>query len=544
MQKRLGFILLMSILASAGRLNAQDSLTLANNSLMLMQPSTVGSSYLARWRLTGYAGYNVNSQQGYRKLYLTRGIHASLAADYFFGSKLGFGVLLGYQNLAVSEDYRDDLSIPQTNNPRVLPLTSLHSFMLTVGPSLSFPIVDRLSLNVELRGGVFYNDAPVLGTYIYPEDQEGSPSGLIVAYITPNDQRGRWGAIAFAGLQYQLTTQLSIGVMANGTLSSLSYNQITQSGFFTQNQTSVKTVGVQTTVSYRFSPVRRWKKTVQPPVVPTPICYAPILDTTQPSLYEIGASNRVTFRWRSGSPVYTEGEQYVFQLYTLPGNKLIYEKTTKDTQLPWPNQLIQPDSGSYFFYSVFTSRTDELERTCRSEPVVGTKGFYKRPSAEQKSTDLPLETVIEYNRKLYELRSIALVKADSSTEHSFSKSMPKGYQGSSPMPANGRPIAVPNPARLGIRIIPTLIHEDVAQQSDFVWPDSLVTPTGPTVYQYVISRKNGGTVSEQIHYLIVEPDGCTTFIDEATKNNYLEYHTALSEPSTPITNPPPANKER
>jgi len=544
MQLRLWFLVVL-LLASARHLAAQDSLAFSANPLVLTQPSTVSASDMARWRLSGYVGYTINPQPDYRELYLTRGMHANLAADYFFNRNLGLGMLLGYQNLAVSDAYRNDPSIPVAPViPRVFPLTSLHSFMLAVGPALSFPLGSRLSFNVELRGGLFYNDAPVLGSYSLGGGQDESLTGRVETYISSNDQRGRWGALAFAGLQYQITPQVSMGVAANSSLSSFGYNQIGQSGFFNQYRVSLNTFGVQASVAYRFSPVRRQAKTVQAPVVPMPVCYAPILDVTQPSLYEVGAGSRPLFRWRSGSPVYTEDEQYVFRLYTLPGNKLLYEKTTKDLQVAWPAQVILPDSSSYFYYSLYTSRTDELERTCRSEPVVGTKGFYQRTAADRKPA-VPRETVIEYSRKLYELHSVPLAKPDSQAVAKVVKPVPAPRRRGAPT-ARPVPVPVPDSIRLGIRIVPTLVYEGVSQQADFTWPDSLATPGEPTVYQYVVGRTNSRTSPTQIRYLIVEPDGCTSFISEATKNRYLQYHTTTDESTTPATEPPatPADKGR
>lgn len=537
MQIRLWFTLVL-LLANVGRLFAQDSLAFSANPLVLTQPSTISASDMARWRLSGYVGYNTNPQTSYKELYLTRGLHASLAADYFFGRNLGLGLLLGYQNLAVGDAYRNDPSIPILPAiPRILPLTSLHSFMLAVGPALSFPLGDRLSFNVELRGGIFYNDAPVLGSYTLGGGQDESLTGKIESYITSNDQRGRWGVIAFAGLQYQVTPQVSMGVSANSSLSSFGYNQIGQSGFFNQYRVAINTFGVQASVAYRFSPVRRQAKAAQQPVVPMPVCYAPVLDATQPSLYEVGVANRPVFRWRSGSPVYTEDEQYVFRLYTLPGNKLIYEKTTKDVQVLWPAQVIQPDSSSYFYYSLFTSRTDELERTCRSEPVVGTKGFYVRTAAEKKAAP-PRETVVEYSRKLYELQSVLLAKPDSQAVAKAAKPAPAARRRGTTRPSQTPAAPIPDSIRLGIRIVPTLVYEGVSQQADFSWPDSLATPTEPTVYQYVVGRTNSRTIPVQVRYLIVEPDGCTSFISEATKNRYLQFHPLTDESSAP--EPPPA----
>jgi hypothetical protein len=542
MQLRLWFLVVL-LLASARHLAAQDSLAFSANPLVLTQPSTISASDMARWRLSGYVGYTINPQPDYRELYLTRGMHASLAADYFFNRNLGLGMLLGYQNLAVSDAYRNDPSIPVAPViPRVFPLTSLHSFVLAVGPALSFPLGNRLSFNVELRGGLFYNDAPVLGSYSLGGGQDESLTGRVETYISSNDQRGRWGAIAFAGLQYQLTPQVSMGVAANSSVSSFGYNQIGQSGYFNQYRVSLNTFGVQASVAYRFSPVRRQAKTVQSPVVPMPVCYAPILDVTQPSLYEVGAGSRPLFRWRSGSPVYTEDEQYVFRLYTLPGNKLIYEKTTKDMQVAWPAQVILPDSSSYFYYALYTSRTDELERTCRSEPVVGTKGFYLRTAADKKPA-VPRETVIEYSRKLYELRSVPIAKPDSQAIAKVVKPAPRRRGAPAARPV---PVPVPDSIRLGIRIVPTLVYEGVSQQADFTWPDSLATPAEPTIYQYVVGRTNSRTSPTQIRYLIVEPDGCTSFISEATKNRYLQYHTTTDESTTPATEPPstPTDKGR
>lgn len=525
------FLLGGGLLARVGRTAAQDLVQdSTTTALLLTQPPATGVTAPGKWRLSAFVGYHQQFQKGYlNDLYLTNGVHAGLATDYFVGRNWGLGIQMGYQNLVVSDQYQQDPSIPKTPSLRLFPLTSLHSFMLTVGPAFSFPLGRRLLLDINLRGGIFYNDAPVLGAY-YPDlTQDDVLTGTLVTTIMPTDQRVKWGLTGSVGLTYPFTQRLGIGLAASSSFSALDYAQASNN-LFSQRRLDLKMYGVQLAVSYQFSPGGR-RTRAAPVVPPTPVCYPPLLDTSQPSLYEVGTINQPVFKWRSSAPVYTEGERYTFRLFTLPGNKIVYEKVVQEPQIVWPAQVPLPDTGSYFFYTIHTSRTDEFEQSCRSEPVVGTFGFFKRQSTNP-SVPAVREPANLFTLKLYELRLEQVPQTNprlAETRKRPFKPVPSITPGRQPP---GQQAAPSDSGQTTLKTVPTLIFEGPSQQPTLVWPGRVALPERPTVYQYVINRISNREIVQN-HYIMVEPDGCTTIVSGATKNAYLQNNMAPEEQVKP-----------
>ena len=584
-----------AVLVLVNRVAAQDSLNY--NPLTLTQSTNIDAFIPVKWRVSGSAGYHWLLPKGYLNdnLYLTQGFQATLSTDYFVGRYWGLGVSIGYQNLAVSDLYKKDPAIPKYPTPRFLPVRSLNSFMLTVGPALSFPLSQRILFDVDLRGGLFYNDAPVLGAYLPSSPQDDPSKGTFVSTAIPSDQRFRAGFSASAGIKYQLTQQLSAGVSANTSFSSFGYTQVSSANNFTQKQVDLTTYGIQATLSYRFlSSQRPSVSTAVPSASPRPVCYPPILDPAQINEYYVGTTSQPLIRWRSSAPIYTEGERYLFRLYTLPGNKLVYEKTVQEPQLAWPTQLATPDTASYFFYSISTTRVDNFEQTCRSEPVVGTLGFYKRPSVEKTPPTAPREPA--FTLKLYELRLVSVAKAATPMVRAKSQQgkLSKGRRSVQTKPVSQsaesadslqtaavvrpdsvrsdsvrfrsaqvdsvrsdstrsdsvqtrpvrfdsaradstRPLAIhTEPGRVtpipaATKVVFRLVYDGPIQEPGFTWPGLAPLPAQPTVYQYIISRTSSRQIVQN-HYLLVEPDGCSTIINEATKNKRLQYSSPLRSP--------------
>lgn len=521
----------------AGRAVAQDSLAFNPTTITLSQPASVDVSAPGGWRLSGFVGYHRLIQDGYgdQTLYLSHGFQSNLTADYFIGRNWGIGLLLGYQNVRVSDQYEKTRANLGDPSVRSFPLTSLHSFMLTVGPAVSLPLGRRLFLDIHLRGGLFFNDAPVLGTYLPLGGQDGLPSGTIISTTIPDGSRFRAGFNGFAGLKYQLTQPLSVGLGASGSFSSFSYTQIdaTNEDKFVQKQTNFKTVGVQLVLSYRFSPFTRRSSKAVPVRPPVPVCYPPVLDQTQPTAYEVGTGDRPVFKWRSSAPVYTEGERFTFRLYTLPGNKVLYEKEMQEPQLAWPDQLALPDTASYYFYTVHASRKDEFEQSCRSEPVVGTFGFLKPQSAP---VARPREPVNLFTTKLYELRAVQVLTPNPASTDTTKPSAPVARRRTTGRARGVNPSLAHADSMLArLKIVPTLVYEEALPQPNFAWPARLPWPTQAGLYRYVVNRMNNGDLVQN-YYLMIEPDGCHTIVSEATRNKYLRNH---SEPPEPQPTPEP-----
>ncbi|AKD56066.1 outer membrane beta-barrel protein [Spirosoma radiotolerans] len=588
-----------AVFVLVNRVAAQDSLNY--NPLTLTQSTIIDAFTPVKWRMSGSAGYHRLLPKGYANdnLYLTHGFQASLSTDYFVGRYWGLGISMGYQNLAVSDLYKKDPGIPKFPTPRFVPVRSLNSFMLTIGPAFSLPLSQRVLLDIDLRGGLFYNEAPVLGAYLSSSFQDDPANGVFLTTVIPSDRRFRAGFNASAGIKYQLTQQMSAGLSATTSFSSFGYTLVGSTNNFNQKQVEMTTYGVQVGVSYRFLASQRTRVTpVTPATSPRPVCYPPILDPAQINEYYVGTTSQPVIRWRSSAPIYTEGERYSFRLYTLPGNKLVYEKTVQEPQLTWPAQLAIPDTSSYFFYSISTTRVDNFEQTCRSEPVVGTLGFYKRPSAEKTQPTAPREPA--FTLKLYELRLVPLAKGATPQAKGTPKQskLTKGRkpvqtkpvgQLAEPVDSIQTPVIRPDSVRAdSIRLRPVqvdsvrsdsirtdstrsrsvrsdsvrtdsvrldsiradsvrartiqttpvpaatkvvfrLVYDGPIQEPDFTWPSLAPLPTQPTVYQYIISRVSNRQIVKN-HYLLVEPDGCSTIIYEAAKNKRLQYNSPPRQP--------------
>jgi len=507
------FVFLNAVLGLVGQARAQDSLLYANNAIALTQPASSSAPAVSKWRLSGYGGYLQLGQKGYldQNLYLTKGVHASLTADYFLGRHWGLGVMLGYQRLSVSDEYRKDPSIPKIPTPLILPLSGFHSFMLTVGPALSLPLGPRFTLDIDLRGGLFYNDAPILGAYYFNPPLDDLNSGTLATSIMPSSQRARWGLSALVGPKYRISERLNLGLAVNGSYTSVNYTELGSTNFFAQKRLDLRMYGVQLGLSYRFSPVSATRPKAAPAVPPTPICYPPILDPGQRDRYEASAPDRPLFKWRSSAPVYTEGEQYTFRLYTLPGNRLVHEQVIATPQLAWPAQLALPDSNSYYYYSIFTSRKDEFEQACRSEPIVGTIGFLK---AQNERSGVPSEPVVssQWTVELIEQYKPVAQKA------------PPTETGRAPYrPAPG---AASRPSATAGSAIPAsrAYYRATVQQPDSFWPLDAPLPQKETVFRYRV-RQQGNPTGSSDNLLLVGPDGSVAVITEKEMKDFFDRKT-------------------
>ncbi|GAB3027316.1 hypothetical protein [Spirosoma pulveris] len=508
---------------------AQDSLTYSIDSSLTLMPSTViDAAITGKWRLSTFVGYQRLYEKGFlNELYVKHGLHASLATDYFFNEHLGIGALVGYQSLRVDGSYNQDPSIPINSFARVLPLTALHTFMLTVGPALSVSLSKRVSLNANFRGGLFYHSVPVLSAYSLSYTEGDLLNGKLVATtIMPTSQRAQLGANGFISLNYQFTSQFSLGLAASASYSSVRYARLNIAGDFSQRTLELPTYGAQLTASFRLSPssasspssavAAKQQKAIEPGQ-PVPVCYPPLLDPSQSNLFKIGGIERPVFKWRSSAPIYTEGEQYTIQIYTLPGNKKIYEKVLKEQQFVWPSQLPLPDSAAFFFYTVYTSRVSEYGHLCRSEPAAGTFSFYKgQPTNQSLLTQPSFRT---YAIKLYELPPITVAPPDLQRVNLLMRMLQKAGLLTSPRTPS---TASADSAQLVSQLPPKLIFEGPVEQSQFVWPAGVPLPARTTAYEYTINALDNQEVVQR-SYLMVEPGGCYTIINEETKNAFLRY---------------------
>ncbi len=348
---------------------AQNPLTCCNDVKQVELPKSL--SNLGHWRLGGGVGLSqqYQGQRNDQSLYLGAGFQTTLNVDYFLGHRWGIGATLGFENLSVRDQYvqlaYQDPSVPANIVPAFLPKAGMQSLQALVGPVVSIPLYRRLTIDLSYKGGIFYNNAPVVGAF-------DPTRNVLIFRISPNDQRFGLGMMASGNLVYRLTPRWQIGLGGTARYSRFGYTVDRTDGRFFQFMRRLGVLGGQVTATYTFE-----RRAV--PIAPAvPTCYPPVLDTNMPTRYEIGADTRPVLSWQSSAPVYTDDQRYVVRLYSMPGNKLLAENTVRETQWAWPAKTALPDTSSFYFFSVHSTRTDNVEQICRSELTTGTLEFYKR----------------------------------------------------------------------------------------------------------------------------------------------------------------------
>ncbi len=498
---------------------AQVPLNCCNNPPPASQPTRLTN--LGHWRLGGGLGV---SQQYQRKgsdqsLYLGRGFQTTLNADYFLGHHWGIEATLGYQSLTVRNQYvsliYQDAAIPANFVPALLPKAGMQSFQATIGPLISIPLKRRLTLDLGLKGGIFYNNAPVVGAF-------DPKTKLLVFRLSPNYKRFSLGVQGFGNLMYRLSPRLQVGLGGSGAYSRFGYTVDRTDGQFFQFLRRLGVFGGQLMVVYTFEP----HPAPMAPALPT--CYPPVLDNAMPSRYEIGVDTRPVLKWRSSAPVYTDDERYTVRLYSMPGNRLLAENTVRDTEWAWPAKIATPDTSSFYFYSVHSTRTDYVDQICRSELSTGTLEFFKRiaivlpPAPEAPPLTIELfefQPVIGAVQKsiVPKRTTVRRYKRPSGAGISSRKKSTVTYRKRRTYP----PKTVVESGVVGVK--ESLIYREVTRQREVVWPAGVPYPSKPTMYRYVVKKANERTGAAVGDYmLLVEPGGTVRVITQEEKQQRLK----------------------
>lgn len=124
------------------------------------------------------------------------------------------------------------------------------------------------------------------------------------------------------------------------------------------------------------------RQAAPPAVLPT--CYAPVLATPTPLLYDPSKPSLPVFKWKSGAPIYATDEQFMFQLVALPSNKVLLEQTTSSHQVDWPPPLKMPVATTSLTYTIRATRRDAAGEQCFSSSTKGTLHLVASPAVGHK----------------------------------------------------------------------------------------------------------------------------------------------------------------
>lgn len=301
------------------------------------------------------------------KAFLNAGALGTIAADYYFRQRFGVGIQAGYLSYSIRQAYTqffdkvkvlDNLNTGPTEQ---LPINNTYSFHLLAGPTLSVPIFRRLTLTTALRGGVFYNDAPIGSVY------EQSSQQVLYRFAT-NDKRLQLGGLASIAAYYPLSTDLQLGLGAAVFASPVTYTVDNLQG---KAYEFTRVLGGYSAFASLVFVVRTRPVREQLPVV-LPSCYAPVLASTEPVVYDVARQETAVFKWKSGAPIYAADEEFTFRLYALPSNKLLLERTTTEPQLsvtPTAAELLK--NTAQLYYTLQASRRDQAGQRCLSPVTTG-----------------------------------------------------------------------------------------------------------------------------------------------------------------------------
>lgn len=508
-------VIVASVVATAW---AQSPLTCCNDVAQVPLPKYL--SNLGHWRLGGGVGLSqqYQGQRNDQSLYLGAGLQTTLNVDYFLGRHWGIGATLGFENLSVRDQYvqlaYQDPTIPANFVPAFLPKAGMQSLQALVGPVVSIPLFRRLTIDLSYKGGVFYNNAPVVGAF-------DPTKNVLVFRISPNYQRFGLGMMASGNLVYRLTPRWQIGLGGTARYSRFGYTVDRTDGRFFQFMRRLGVLGGQVTLTYTFES----RAVPMAPAVPT--CYPPVLDTSMPTRHEIGTDSRPVLKWQSSAPVYTDDQRYVVRLYSMPENKLLAENTVRDTQWAWPAKVALPDTSSFYFFSVHSTRTDNVEQICRSELTTGTLEFYKRIAVVLPPTPENPNLTIELFEVLPILGKVTVAAKPRRTVRQNTKRRAPGKGANSAKTRtyskSKRPSAKSGSQTGIVAVRETLIYREVTRQRDIVWPAGVQYPIKPTMYRYVIRKTDEPNKPPLGEYnLLVEPGGAVKVLTPAEKQSMLK----------------------
>jgi hypothetical protein len=466
--------------------------------------STKPKSY---WKITDRVGIAIPfCKDGEDKsLFLTPGGYNSLSVNRFWGI-IGLGLMGGYQNFGVSEDYKGvDGQI--SKNAKILGISpsalkydtqgNYEDFYLLIGPALALPLGKKFNLDIDFKGGLFNSSAARFGAVT----AGALGADQLVFRTSPSASKNQLGGLLSVDLLYNITKTWAVGLNAQGFLTSTPYT--VDGGDVTPASTKVLTreytrshggcnFGLALSHTFGEKTGNTIYSLLPPPPAPV-VCAIPTLQGENGMMYDNGATTIPSFRWKSTSAT-PENEEYIFKLYKADGSGTpIYQQTTKNANLSLPTNvsLVNGDDCSFYYYTVQSS----VEGKCLSEATAASFGY------RAKAVVVPPVVKVEdqYMFKIF---------GGSTATKYFGGSQgyrPRRKKASTVAPAKSAEVAVAKPKRLVPRrkksvagatgvttYSSTVNYENVATDPNIKWPKDLPLPKNPSVYEYEVQRLNAG----------------------------------------------------
>ncbi|MEA5458319.1 hypothetical protein VB796_04685 [Arcicella sp. LKC2W] len=481
--------------------------------------STKPKSY---WKITDRVGVAIPfCKEGEDKtMFLKPGAYNSLSVNRFWGI-FGLGLMGGYQNFGVSDDYKGaegqiaknvtTMNLTRANSDRITPSSlkydkqgDYEDFYLLIGPALALPLSKKINLDVDLKGGLFNTSAPRFGATIPGPASSGADE--VIFRTTPSASKNQLGGLLSVDILYNFAKNWAIGVNGQGFLTSTPFTTIgadvAPGSLKVLSKEATRTHGgcnFGLALSHTFG--EKTGNTIYSLLPPPPapvVCAIPTLQGENGMMYDNGSTTIPSFRWKSTSAT-PENEEYIFKLYKADGSGTpIYQQTTKNANLSLPANvsLVNGDDCSFYYYTVQSS----VEGKCLSEASAASFGYRAKPVV-QNIVAKPVED--QYMFKIFG-GSTATKYFGGTSAYKPRRKARKATSTVAPA-KSADAVAVAKPKRLvprrkksvsgvtGVKTYSSTVnYENVATNPNISWPKDLPLPKNPSVYEYEVQRLNAG----------------------------------------------------
>ena len=476
--------------------------------------STKPRSY---WKATDRIGIAIPfcKQSEDNTMFLTPGGYNSLSVNKFWGI-IGLGLMGGYQNFNVSDNYKG-IDGQISKNAKILGISpsalkydtqgNYEDFYLLIGPALALPLGKKFSLDVDLKGGLFNSSAPRFGATTvgaFGADQ-------LVYRLNSSASKNQLGGILSLDILYNFAKNWAIGVNGQGFLTSTPFTTV--GADVTPNSTRLLTkedsrthggcnFGLALSHTFGEKTGNTIYSLLPPPPAPV-VCAVPTLQGGNGKIYDNGSTEIPTFAWKSTSAT-PENEEYIFKLYRADGSGVpTYQQTTKNSSLSLPANvsLVNGDDCSFYYYTVQSS----VEGKCLSEATAASFGYRAKPVVQNIVATKPFED--QYMFKIF--GGSTSTKYFGGTEGYASRPRRRVRKATTSTTAvapskssNGTGIAkakrlVPRRKKstglTGVSTYSSTVnYENIATNPNIVWPKDLPLPKSPSIYEYEVQRLNAG----------------------------------------------------
>ena len=472
--------------------------------------STKPKSY---WKITDRVGVAIPfCKEGEDKtMFLKPGAYNSLSVNRFWGI-LGLGLMGGYQNFGVKEDYKGAEGQIAKNSkllgisPSALKYDTqgdYEDFYLLIGPALALPVSKKINVDIDLKGGLFNTSAPRFGASIAGPASSGADE--VIFRTTPSASKNQLGGLLSVDILYNFAKNWAIGVNGQGFLTNTPFTtmgaDVAPGSLKVLTKEATRTHGgcnFGLALSHTFG--EKTGNTIYSLLPPPPapvVCAIPTLQGENGMMYDNGSTTIPSFRWKSTSAT-PENEEYIFKLYKADGSGTpIYQQTTKNANLSLPANvsLVNGDECSFYYYTVQSS----VEGKCLSEASAASFGYRAKPVV-QNIVAKPVED--QYMFKIFGGSTATKYFGGSSAY----KPRRKARKATSTVaPTKSADATVAKPKRLvprrkksvsgvtGVKTYSSTVnYENVATNPNISWPKDLPLPKNPSVYEYEVQRLNAG----------------------------------------------------